>query len=108
MLLMSTQRRERSGNGVRFREAMTGRLHASGITRAARFSLDAHIAGWEPFLRDRSHAIAISGTIDSRELPRPVRLPARWNSSPMLVTSPCCTGSIDVRQFPSSDTARCR
>jgi cholesterol oxidase len=64
MLLMSTQRRERSGNGVRFREAMTGRLQTSGTSRAVRPYLDAHIAGWEPFLRDPGHPIAISGAID--------------------------------------------
>jgi cholesterol oxidase len=64
MLLMSTQRRERSGNGVRFRETMTGWIQISGTSRATRLSLDAHIAGWQPFLRDPSHPIAISGTID--------------------------------------------
>jgi cholesterol oxidase len=64
MLLMSTQRRERSGNGVRFQETMTGWIKTGGRTRATRLSLDAHIAGWQPFLRDPSHPIAISGTID--------------------------------------------
>jgi cholesterol oxidase len=59
MLLMSAQRRQRSGNGVRFREAMTGRLKTRGTTRAARLTLDAHIAGWAPFLRDSSHPIDI-------------------------------------------------
>jgi cholesterol oxidase len=64
MLLMSTQRRQRSGNGVRFREAMTGRLRTRGTTRAARLTLDAYIAGWAPFLRDPSHPILISGVLD--------------------------------------------
>jgi cholesterol oxidase len=64
MLLMSTQRRERSGNGVRFREAMIGWLQTNGTTRAARLTLDGHIAGWAPFLRDPSHPILISGTIE--------------------------------------------
>jgi cholesterol oxidase len=64
MMIMSAQRRERSGNGVRFREAMSGRLKTTGATRAARLTLDAHIAGWAPFLRDPNHPILISGTLD--------------------------------------------
>ena len=68
MLLMSTQRRQRSGNGVRFRETMTGWIRTAGATCATRLSLDAHIAGWQPFLRDPSHPIAISGTIDIQDL----------------------------------------
>ncbi len=64
MLPMSTQRRERSGNSVRVREAITGWLQTSGTTRAARLPLDDHIAGWGPFLRDPSHPVLISWTID--------------------------------------------
>ena len=64
MLLMSAQRRERSGNGVRFREAMTGWLQTTGATRATRLTLEAHIAGWAPFLGDPSHPILISGALD--------------------------------------------
>jgi len=64
MLLMSTQRQQGSGNGVRFREAMTGWLRTGGTNRRTRLALDAQIAGWEPFLREPSHPIAISGTID--------------------------------------------
>jgi hypothetical protein len=47
-MVMSAQREQRSGNGVRFREAMSGRLQTTGTTRAARLTLDAHIAGWAP------------------------------------------------------------
>ena len=74
MQLMSTQRRQRSGNGVRFRETMAGSLGVNGISRAARFTLDAHIAGSAPFLRDASHPVALSGTVDIEGLatPRPV------------------------------------
>jgi cholesterol oxidase len=68
MMIMSTQRRERSGNGVRFREAMTGWLQTSGTIRAARLSLDAHIPGWAPFLRDPSHPVLISGAIDIEDV----------------------------------------
>jgi cholesterol oxidase len=64
MMIMSAQREQRSGNGVRFREAMTGRLKTTGATRAARLTLDAHIAGWAPFLRNPSHPILISGTMN--------------------------------------------
>ena len=64
MHLMSTQREQRSGNGVRFREAMTGWLRSGGTNRATRLTLDAHVAGWAPFLREPSHPIAISGAID--------------------------------------------
>jgi cholesterol oxidase len=64
MLLMSIQRRQRSGNGVRFRETMTGSLRVSGVSRAARLALHAHIAGWANFIRDPNHPIWISGIID--------------------------------------------
>jgi cholesterol oxidase len=64
MLLMSIQRRQRSGNGVRFREAMTGSVRISGVRRAARLTLHAHIAGWANFIRDPNHPISVSGTID--------------------------------------------
>jgi cholesterol oxidase len=43
---------------------MIGRLKTTGATRAARLSLDAHIAGWAPFLRNPSHPILISGTMN--------------------------------------------
>jgi cholesterol oxidase len=68
MMIMSTQRQERSGNGVRFREAMTGWLQTSGTIRAARLSLDAHIPGWAPFLRDPRHRVLISGAIDIEDV----------------------------------------
>jgi cholesterol oxidase len=64
MQLMSIQRRRRSGNGVRFRETMTGSLEVSGVSRAARLTLDAHIPGWAPFLRDASHPVSVSGIVD--------------------------------------------
>jgi cholesterol oxidase len=64
MQLMSIQRRERSGNGVRFRETMTGSLRVSGVSRAARLTLDAHVPGWAPFLRDAGHRVSLSGTVD--------------------------------------------
>ena len=67
-MIMSAQRQERSGNGVRFREAMTGWLQTSGTIRAARLSLDAHIPGWATFLRDPSHPILISGAIDIEDV----------------------------------------
>ena len=74
MQLMSIQRQERSGNGVRFREAMTGSVRVSGVSRAARLTLDAHIAGWTPFIRDPNHPVSISGTIhiDGLATSRPV------------------------------------
>ena len=74
MQLMSTQRRQRSGNGVRFRETLAGSLGANGISRPARLTLDAHIAGWAPFLRDANHPVSLSGTVDIEGLatPRPV------------------------------------
>jgi cholesterol oxidase len=89
MLLTSTQRQERSGNGVRFREAMTGWIQTSGTTRAMRLSLDAHIAGWQPFLRDRSHPIAISGTIDIEGLATASPVTGTLELSPMPVMSQC-------------------
>ena len=64
MLLMSIQRGQRSGNGVRFREAMTGSVRVSGVSRAARLTLHAHIEGWANFIRDPHHPISVSGTID--------------------------------------------
>ena len=64
MLLMSIQRRQRSGNGVRFHEAMTGSVRVSGVSRAARLTLHAHIDGWANFIRDPNHPISVSGTID--------------------------------------------
>jgi cholesterol oxidase len=74
MQLMSIQRRQRSGNGVRFREAMSGRLRFGGTDRAAHVALDAHIEGLAPFTRDPDHAIALSGTItiDGLATARPV------------------------------------
>jgi cholesterol oxidase len=64
MLLMSIQRRQRSGNGVRFRETMTGSLRVNGVSRATRLTLHAHIAGWSNFVHDPNHPISLSGTID--------------------------------------------
>jgi cholesterol oxidase len=64
MLLMSIQRRQRSGNGVRFRETMTGSLRVSGVSRTTRLTLHAHIAGGRNFLHDPNHPISLSGTID--------------------------------------------
>lgn len=64
MLLMSIQRRQRSGNGVRFRETLTGPLRVSGVSRVARLGLHAHIAGWRNFINDPNHPISLSGTID--------------------------------------------
>jgi cholesterol oxidase len=64
MQLMSAQRRQRSGNGVRFRETIAGSLQVSGINCAARLTLDAHIPGWAPFLRDASHPVSLSGSLD--------------------------------------------
>jgi cholesterol oxidase len=64
MLLMSIQRRQRSGNGIRFRETMTGSLRVSGVSRATRLTLHAHIAGWRNFIHDPNHPISLSGTID--------------------------------------------
>jgi len=64
MLLMSIQRRQRSGNGVRFREAMTGSLRVSGVSRAARLTLNAHITGWRNFIHEPNHPVSVSGTVD--------------------------------------------
>jgi cholesterol oxidase len=64
MLLMSIQRRQRSGNGVQFRETMAGSLRVSGISRTTRLALHAHIAGWANFIREPNHPISVSGTID--------------------------------------------
>jgi cholesterol oxidase len=68
MLLMSIQRRQRSGNGVRFRETMTGSLRVSGVSRAARLALHAHIAGCANFIRDPNHPISVSGIIEVERL----------------------------------------
>jgi hypothetical protein len=51
MPLMSIQRRQRSGNGVRFRETMTGSLRVNGVSRATRLRLHAHI--WLATLHQR-------------------------------------------------------
>ncbi len=64
MMIMSAPREQRSGNGVRFREAMAGRLRTTRTAHAARLTLDAHIVGWAPFLRDPNHPILISGAMD--------------------------------------------
>ena len=64
MLLMSIQRRQRSGNGVQFRETMTGSLRVSGVSRTTRLTLHAHIVGWANFIRDPNHPISVSGIID--------------------------------------------
>jgi hypothetical protein len=93
MLLMSIQRRQRSGNGVRFRETMTGSLRVNGVSRAARLTLHAHIAGWRNFIHDPNHPITLSGTIDiERDLPPPARPPAHSSSFPTPEMSPCDTG----------------
>jgi len=42
-------------------------------------------------------AILERGPWTSREPPRHVRLPARWNSSPMLVMSPCDIASTAAK-----------
>jgi hypothetical protein len=54
----------RSGNGVRFREAMTGSLRVSGVSRAARLTLNAHITGWRNFIHEPNHPVSVSGTVD--------------------------------------------
>ncbi|MBO0810460.1 MAG: GMC family oxidoreductase [Microlunatus sp.] len=64
MQSMSMDRRQRSGHGVRFRESMTGRLRLGGVSRTTRVTLDAQIAGWAPFLRDASHPVSLTGTVD--------------------------------------------
>jgi hypothetical protein len=64
MLLMSIQRRQRSGNGVRFREALTGSVRVSGASRAARLTLNAHITGWRNFIHEPNHPVSVSGTVD--------------------------------------------
>jgi len=64
MQSMSTDRRQRSGHGVRFRESMSGRLRIVGVSRTTRVSLDAQIAGWAPFLRDAGHPVALTGAVD--------------------------------------------
>jgi hypothetical protein len=52
------------GNGVRFRETITGSLRVSGVSRTTRLTLHAHIAGGRNFLHDPNHPISLSGTID--------------------------------------------
>lgn len=64
MQLMSVDRRQRSGNGVRFRETMAGRLQLAGEDRPARVALDARIEGLAPFMRDAAHPVSLVGTID--------------------------------------------
>lgn len=61
---MSRRRRERSGRGVRFTEAMTGSLQLGDRRHPTTLTLRAHVAGWNPFLGDPRHPIAVSGTLD--------------------------------------------
>lgn len=92
MLLMSIQRRQRSGNGVRFSEAMTGSLRVSGVSRAARLTLNAHIAGWRNSIHEPNHPVSLSGTVDIEGLPQAVLLPGHSSSFLIPVMSPCDTG----------------
>jgi cholesterol oxidase len=71
------------GNGVRFRETITGSLRVNGVSRATWLTLHAHIAGWRHFINDPNHPISLSGPSTSRDLAPPARLPAHSSSFPI-------------------------
>ncbi|WP_136707542.1 GMC family oxidoreductase [Agromyces sp. H66] len=72
--LMSQRRRARSGDGVRFRERMSGYLIVAGRRVPARLELEASIPGWRPFLDDARHTVRVEGTlhVEGRITRRPV------------------------------------
>lgn len=74
MARMSERRRERSGDGVRFSERMTGYLLVDGRRVDASVELEAWIPGWAPFLAARQHPVRLQGDlrIDGLVSRRPV------------------------------------
>ena len=92
MLLMSIQRRQRSGNGVRFRETLTGPLRVSGVSRVAGWgstltSPAGETSSTTPATRYRSPEPSTS-----RDSPPPARPLAHSSSFPTPEMSPCDTG----------------
>jgi cholesterol oxidase len=74
MARMSERRRERSGDGVRFAELMTGYVVMDGRRAPAALELEAWIPGWRPFLAAPNHPVRVQGTlqIDGLVTHRPV------------------------------------
>lgn len=63
MARMSERRRQRSGNGVRFSEVMTGHVVVDGRRASASIELAAWIPGWRPFIADPEHRVRLDGTL---------------------------------------------
>ncbi|WP_328995588.1 GMC oxidoreductase [Kribbella sp. NBC_01245] len=64
MAAMAESREEHAGNGVRFRERMTGTARFADGPAAVDLKLSVRLPGWRSFLADRHRRMTVKGTID--------------------------------------------
>ena len=61
---MARRREQRAGDGIRFRERLTGTVTIDGQARRTTLRLNAELSSWRQFQADPQHSLTVSGILD--------------------------------------------